>query len=61
MGNATPIFKKGNQPNLSFWEGCVSNPPGSHIEAYEEQKGVWEQSAWIYKGLTVPKQPDSFL
>lgn len=48
MQNVTPVFKKGNQLNLSFWEVCGANSPGSCLQAHEEQESVLKQSAWIY-------------
>lgn len=69
--NITPVFWKDKRDNstiqkaaksdFSPWKNYGANPPGSHLQMLEEQKGDGKLPACIYPGRTTPDTSHSLL
>lgn len=60
MENVTPILKKANQLNLTFWEVFGTNSHGN-CPGTQKQEGVLGTVSMNLLVQTVPNQPDCFL
>lgn len=65
------IFKKGKKRGSGELQAASltsvlgkadgENLPGKCFQTHEGQEGEWDWSPWVYKGVGMLNQPDSFL